>query len=47
MGFFSLNNTITGSPDNANEGYNNSWIRVDNDAGRLLYAQAKIGRAHV
>jgi hypothetical protein len=40
MGFFSLNNTITGSPDNANEGYNNSWIRVDNDAGRLLYAQA-------
>jgi hypothetical protein len=40
MSSYSLNNLVNVNPDNANEGYNNSWIKVDNDASRLLYAQA-------
>jgi hypothetical protein len=40
MGFYTLDNKLTVNPDNANEGYNNSWIQVENNANRLLYAQA-------
>lgn len=40
MGYYTFNNQLSIWPANANEGYNNSWIQVDNNADRLLYAQA-------
>jgi outer membrane usher protein FimD/PapC len=35
-----LTNNISAEPINCNVGYNNSWLKVDNNAGRNLYAQA-------
>lgn len=35
-----LNNLLSSSSYNSNVGYNNSWIEVQNDADRPLYAQA-------
>ena len=29
MSSYSLNNLVNVNPNNANEGYNNSWIKVD------------------
>jgi len=40
MGFYTLNNDLSAFPNNPNEGFNNSWLEVDNNANRLLYAQA-------
>jgi hypothetical protein len=37
---YTLVNEVSNSPINCNVGYNNSWLRVDNDADRELYAQA-------
>jgi len=37
---YNLINHLSSSPTNCNVGYNNSWLRVDNDAQRQLYAQA-------
>ena len=35
-----LTNVLSASPINSNVGYNNSWIRVDTNAGRSLFAEA-------
>lgn len=35
-----LTNVLSASPINNNVGYNNSWIRVDTNAGRSLFAEA-------
>ena len=35
-----LNNQVSSVPINSNVGYNNSWIKVSNDAGREMFAQA-------
>jgi hypothetical protein len=37
---YTLVNEVSNNPINCNVGYNNSWLRVDNDANRDLYAQA-------
>lgn len=37
---FTLNNVLSSSSYNSNVGYNNSWVEVQNDADRPLYAQA-------
>ena len=37
---YTLTNLVSSSPINSNVGYNNSWIDVDNNADRLLCAQA-------
>jgi len=37
---YTLKNQVSSSPLNCNVGYNNSWIHVDNNAGRELFAQA-------
>ena len=37
---YTLINDLSTTPDNCNIGYNNSWLRVDNNADRDLYAQA-------
>ena len=37
---FTLNNVLSSTSYNSNVGYNNSWVEVQNDADRLLYAQA-------
>ena len=35
-----LTNVLSASPINSNVGYNNSWIQVDTNAGRPLFAEA-------
>jgi len=35
-----LNNQVSARPTNGNVGYNNSWLQVDNNANRDLFAQA-------
>ena len=35
-----FNNSVSSIPFNPNVAHNNSWIQVDNNAGRPLYAQA-------
>jgi hypothetical protein len=37
---YNLNNQISTAPLNCNVGYNNSWIKVENNADRELFAQA-------
>lgn len=37
---YNLVNVVSAKPNNCNTGYNNSWIGVENDANRNLYAQA-------
>jgi hypothetical protein len=37
---YSLVNSVSAQPENGNIGYNNSWLQVDNDANRDLFAQA-------
>lgn len=37
---YTLVNQISTAPANCNIGYNNSWIHVENDANRELFAQA-------
>lgn len=37
---YSLNNIVSAYPNPSNIGYNNNWIKVDNNAGRELFAQA-------
>ncbi len=37
---YSLVNSVSAKPNNGNIGYNNSWLQVDNDANRELFAQA-------
>ena len=37
---YTLKNNVSSTPLNCNVGYNNSWINVDNNAGRELFAQA-------
>jgi len=37
---YTLKNNVSSAPFNCNVGYNNSWIHVDNNAGRELFAQA-------
>jgi hypothetical protein len=37
---YTLSNNLSTSPENCNVGYNNSWILVENDAQRKLFAQA-------
>lgn len=37
---YTFNNKVSSSPINCNVGYNNSWIDVDNNADRILCAQA-------
>lgn len=37
---YTLTNHVSSAPHNCNVGYNNSWLRVENDANRELYAQA-------
>jgi hypothetical protein len=37
---YTLKNDVSAVPLNCNVGYNNSWIHVDNNAGRELFAQA-------
>ena len=37
---YTLTNIISANPLNSSVGYNNSWIEVENDADRPLYAQA-------
>lgn len=37
---YTLTNNVSSIPLNCNVGYNNSWIKVDNDNNRELYAQA-------
>lgn len=37
---YSLSNIVSAAPENCNVGYNNSWIKVDNNAQRHLFAQA-------
>lgn len=37
---FTLNNLLSSTSYNSNVGYNNSWIEVQSDTGRPLYAQA-------
>lgn len=37
---YTLVNQVSAGPHNCNVGYNNSWIKVGNDANRDLFAQA-------
>jgi len=37
---YNLVNVVSAKPNNSNTGYNNSWVSVENDANRNLYAQA-------
>jgi hypothetical protein len=37
---YNLVNQVSSNPQNCNIGYNNSWIHVENNADRELYAQA-------
>jgi hypothetical protein len=37
---YNLVNEVSAAPENCNIGYNNSWLHVDNDANRELFAQA-------
>jgi hypothetical protein len=37
---YTLVNQVSVAPNNSNTGYNNSWLRVANDANRELFAQA-------
>lgn len=37
---YNLVNVVSSKPNNSNAGYNNSWIGVENDANRDLFAQA-------
>lgn len=37
---YNLTNEVSSTPINSNVGYNNSWIHVENDANRELFAQA-------
>ena len=37
---YTLSNAVSSKPENCNIGYNNSWLKVDNNAGRELYSQA-------
>jgi hypothetical protein len=37
---YTLTNQVSTGPHNCNVGYNNSWIKVGNDANRDLFAQA-------
>jgi hypothetical protein len=37
---YNINNQLSAVPVNSNTGYNNSWLKVENNAGRELYAQA-------
>ena len=37
---YTLVNEVSNAPENCNIGYNNSWVHVDNNAMRELYAQA-------
>ena len=37
---YTLTNVVSSSPVNCNVGYNNSWVLVENDVDRKLYAQA-------
>ena len=39
-GNYTLSNVVSNSPVNPNVGFNNSWITVDNNAGRPLFASA-------
>ena len=39
-GNYVFNNQVSSAPINSNIGWNNSWIKVDNNAGRSLYAGA-------
>ena len=40
MSNYTFTNKVSSSPINCNVGYNNSWLEVDNNAGRDLFAQA-------
>lgn len=37
---YNLTNHVSSAPYNCNVGYNNSWLRVENDVNREFYAQA-------
>ena len=37
---YTLINQVSSKPINSNVGYNNSWLGVENDANRVLFAQA-------
>jgi hypothetical protein len=37
---YTLYNAVSYAPNPSNIGYNNNWIKVENDAGRELFAQA-------
>jgi hypothetical protein len=37
---YTLSNAVSSKPENCNIGYNNSWLKVNNNAGRELYSQA-------
>lgn len=37
---YTLSNTLSTEPTNGNVGYNNSWVQVENNANRDLFAQA-------
>lgn len=37
---YTLSNVVSGLPENGNVGFNNSWLKVNNNAGRHLFAQA-------
>ena len=40
MSNYTFNNIVSTSPANCNVGYNNSWLKVDNNAGREIFSQA-------
>lgn len=37
---YTLSNIVSSAPGNSSVGYNSSWLKVDNNAGRDLFAQA-------
>ena len=40
MASYTLKNDLSTVPLNCNTGYNNSWINVENNADRQIFAQA-------
>ena len=40
MSNYTFNNIVSTSPANCNVGYNNSWLKVENNAGREIFSQA-------
>jgi len=40
MSNYTFNNIVSTSPTNCNVGYNNSWLKVENNAGREIFSQA-------